>query len=75
MKQEPTTKKVKRAGNAGTKANSVQCEKHIPEWNAIFRKLRMEAQERYPDGRLCVLLPDGSTDEEGVTVEDREDDE
>ena len=75
MKQRPKTKKAKPASAAGTKEEPKQCVKHIPEWNAVFRRLREEAEERHPDGRLRILLPEIPIDEKEVIVEDQEDDE
>ena len=31
---------------------------HLEEWKAIFRDLKAEAREQYPDGRLHVENPD-----------------
>ena len=75
MKQRPKTKKAKPANAAGTQKEPKQCVKHIPEWNAVFRGLREEAEQRYPDGRLRILLPEISKEEKDVTGEGQEDDE
>lgn len=32
-------------------------DKHLPEWVRIFRELRDEAEQLYPDGRIRILIP------------------
>lgn len=37
---------------------------HLPEWRDLFGDLRREAEERYPDGRLRVVVPPDEEDDE-----------
>lgn len=32
-------------------------DQHLPEWVRIFRQLKEEAEELYPDGRVRILVP------------------
>ena len=47
---------------------------HLPEWRALFGDLKEEAEERYPDGRINVIIPgdeaDPDTSDRQPTMED-----
>lgn len=39
---------------------------HLPEWNEVFGELKEEANARFPDGRVRVVIPEEEEDDEAA---------
>lgn len=44
------------ADDPATSADA-EVDEHLPEWQRIFGRLRREAEELWPDGRVRILVP------------------